>query len=186
MSFAFVIDWRKYGQGLVTEIRRTIAVRMTVAGGGVGEVVCSARKKMSWERGTKVPHGAMIANILRNQGHDPFDYPADLAAQAHDLIEHATQQAVSDAWDTARDQSARVRTALTEAAELLANTTAQRIKDRALGDSVGKYEKRKAIMVNRGRGSSDYGRVPPVGVLTGRFVDGIRARWRRGRRAGGA
>lgn len=182
MSFTYVIDFRQYGQGLLVEARRAAAVRDTVAGAGVGEVVCSRRPKESWERGKRVPHGSFIANLLRRQGHDPFAYPDDLARQARDTITSETQRAIERAWAEQRSEQDTVRAALLRAAEILATGTQERLRTGALGQSTGGYAKQKKRLVARGRGTADYGDPPPVGVLSGRFAAGIRARWRLGRR----
>jgi ribosomal protein L39E len=52
-----------------------------------------------------------------------------------------------------------------------------------VGDE-SEYGKRKTRLAKAGRRdvTSEYGIPVPVGIRTGRFVEGIRSRWRRGRR----
>lgn len=175
-----VVDWRRLSGDLLQQRQQFEAVAATVRDGGVGEVVVSARKKIPEEKGKKVLHGRDIANLLRRIGHDPFAYPDSVSREAQRFIAEQTNAAVMKAWENVRSYSDQVKAVLYAQAEELATWAAENIAAGGLGKSVGRYGKRKAILANQGRRgvTKKYGSPPPVGVYTGRFLDGIRSRWR--------
>ena len=176
--FAFSVDWRVFSSDLDLVSGRLQAIRDTVAATGTGEVVVSARKKLPGEK-AKAIHGMMVANLLRKIGHDPFDYPADVAAEVEEFISTEIEELVQIAYRTGRPQRSAAQRVFMAAATELAKAATNRVETGGLGETVGDYGRYKARRRKAGT-------LPPeskyVGIKTGRFVAGIRPRRRRGRR----
>ena len=156
------------------------SVRITFKGAGTGEVLVSKRRKLPWEKRRAI-HGKAIANMLAAKGHDPFSYPDDVVEESQETISTTYQRAIRRAFRLKRHQLPMIREALRQEAERLAEIARDRVISGKVGRNPPEYRKRKARLVERGRATGEYGTPPPYGVLTGRFVAGFRARWRRGR-----
>ena len=184
MQFAFTIDWDRFAKDLRRSSKQLEAIVDTTANTGVGEVVVSARKKFREERGKKVMHGRFIANMLRSNGHDPFDLPDTTVREVQQIVGDEIEELIVRAYRTGRPQSSAVQRVMRAGADHLAREIVRRVTTGQLGRSVGRYGKRKAILANQGKlhVTKQYGNPPPVGVFSGRFVRGIRHRWRLGRR----
>ncbi len=161
---------------------------------GRAEVVTSKRKKMDHERankrlgikGQKALAGHHIANFLRVKGHDPFMLPEKDFNYAQEFIDREITAAVAIARRTGRPQRGRVKQTLIGAADYLADRVVERIWAGGLGTNARKYIRTKFRYVEQGLAArGGIHRIPPYGVLTGRFVRGIRWRWRQGYRPRG-
>ena len=159
---------------------RAKSVRITLRYAGTGEVLVSRRRKESWESG-RAFHGKAIANRLAARGHDPFAYPQEVAAEVSGEIARQTTRAIEGAWRSRRHRLQTIRTAVRQGAEFLSTWARQNIERGQLGENTARYRAIKHNLIRRGRATGRYGDPPPFGVLTGRFLEGIRARWRRGR-----
>lgn len=163
------------------------AISKTIEPHGRAEVVTSRRVRLPFERANKrkgitgavVVGGHHIANFLRSKGRDPFKLPQNQLNEVVNAIEEEIVDAVSDAARTARPQTDRVRRVLIAGAEELARDARRNIELGGLGVNASKYIGSKARFVRR-HGLIKHGVPPPYGILSGRFVDGIRHRWRRG------
>ena len=164
------------------EKKRFDALAQTVSESGEGEVVVSKRQKMANEKG-RPAHGRLISNALAAKGIDPFDYPPDVQARIEEKIAQAVQKALDQAASTSRPQDEAVRKALEDAAKELAEWVVQNIGRGGLGSSTGRYAEYKSRLVKAGIATSEYGDPPPRGVLSGRYIKGIRYRWRKGGKA---
>ena len=161
------------------EKKRLAAIAKTVTDSGEGEVIVSMRKKMPHEK-KRAAHGRIVTNYLAAKGIDPFDYPPGVQKVIEDRIAQEVQKALDVAAKTSRPQDEEVRKALEDAAEWLAAWAKDYIEKGGLGPSTGKYGKFKSRMVAAGIATGEYGDPPPRGVLTGRYVKGIRHRWKLG------
>lgn len=178
----------------ISQLERSLeAIGKTLAVHGRGEVIAGRRRKMAHERrnvrlgreGVRTLGGAHIANFLRAKGHDPFKYPTADWMAVQQGIDSEVAGAIAIAYHTKRPQTDRVRRAIIGAAMDLAELARDRITSGQLGENTKKSARRKAILANMGIATRRYGSPPPYGVLTGRFVESIRWRWRRGYRPGG-
>jgi hypothetical protein len=116
-------------------------------------------------------------------GVDPFEesgpeFEAIVDQMADDVLE-----AITFAYVSERPQPERIKQALKKAAEFWAEAVQDRIENGELGTNRKKYdEKKKALVKYMGDViSQEYGALPPRGILTERFIKGIRSRWRQGR-----
>lgn len=184
-------DMAMFRKSLRTNNARYRAVSTTVTSAGEGEVLVSARKKLPHERAirgkkqerTRIPHGRFIANLLAQQGRDPFAYAPDDEQREQEIMTRETERIITDAADRGRSQHLRLRRLLLDVAQDYAELAKKYIRDWRLKRNVQKTIRRKRYLVKQGIASSKFGDPPPPGYLTGRFYDGIRARYRRGRGA---
>ena len=168
-----------------------------------------ARGRIQYEAYTiKVMHGRAIANFLRSKGHDPFDYKADATAFANRLVMRGLRRAQQVAWGSANQERRIVRNSLEGAAQYLADWARSNIIEGHLGQKrplrvarhvaergvssadlrvasaatvIGRRSTKARALVRAGFWTDRYGLPPPYGIATGRFVEGIRGRWRLGR-----
>jgi len=176
------IDWTLMAGDARDVARRLSAVSRTMADAGTGEVIVSIRRKMAGE--SRAPfHGRLIANVLRSRGHDPFEYEPAALAEAEAPFRSALAAAPGRAYETGSSQEAMVRAAIERMAEALAAAAIERIRAGRLGANDMTYARRKRRAIERRHPTitTEHGSPPPYGVWSGRFVAGIRARWRRGR-----
>lgn len=184
-----MIDERILARDIEKANARLKAVSDTVTEAGVGEVVVSKRPKLPHERankrkgraGQRTLHGRAIANMLRRRGHDPFVYQRNRARRIEKFTQDSIYKAIEKAEKTSQSQKRRTRRIVTETARRYSILAVTQIRTGQLGKNQGRYRAVKAGMVRGGIATSKYGVPPPYGVLTGRFIKGIRHRWRLGR-----
>lgn len=165
------------------------AIIETLKRSGMGEVITSKRAKMPHERaskrkkreGKKVVHGRLIAWILKKSGHDPFEYDRGALSEAMEIINRGVVHAIDKAADTSKDESAIIKAALLEMTDVLVNDVFERVTQGKLGRNRQRTIRRKKQMVKDGIATTEFGNPPPFGVLTGRFIKGVRRRWRQGK-----
>lgn len=169
--------------------KRFQAVSDTLQNTGTGEVLTSKRKKMPHERASRkkgrksqrVLHGRAIANILREQGRDPFVIHSQDEAQVYAIVDRGVLDAIDKAKKTSESQRDLVIEAITDGAEKMAEVAILRIEQGRLRPNRDGWKKRKSALMKPGIATSEYGTPPRPGVFTGRFIRGIRHRWRQGR-----
>lgn len=172
-------DLKAWGAGLD-------ASRATVTGTGKGQVLTSRRKKIAGEKRQPL-HGRGVANILADRGHDVFRYSNAVADRVESLIASESTDAIVDAYRTGQPQTERIRSALRLAAMELAEDARHYISSGDLGQKKVRRTKRSAWknywarLARLGRASLRFGNPPPLGYLTGRFLEGIRGFFTMGR-----
>ncbi len=155
---------------------------------GRAEVVCSRREKLPWERRSKrkgrsgkpVVAGWVIADMLAKQGTDPFKLPPGKVSYVTDFLAEEIGEAADRAYKSGRPERETVKRALFAASDELARLVREHITSGGLGENGMKWERRKARLIAAGYGLRRYG--IKRGIWTGRFLDGIRHRWRQGYR----
>lgn len=177
------LDTALFRRGVRDVLRRYRAMRRTLDSSGGGEVLVSQRKKLPWEK-RKPLHGKAVANMLAASGRDAFAYSASAAADASRIVAEAIRRSLETSWTRGQAGTSVVKEGLLKAAEGLAAWAAADVKAGGLGTNTEGTEKLKRRLVEQGKATAAYGAVPPLGIRTGRFVEGIRARWRRGRAGG--
>lgn len=202
-GFKLQIDLTEMHRGIDDFERRLSAIGETLAVHGRGEVIAGRRPKLAFERrnvrlgreGTRTPNGAEIANFLRAKDMDPFKYDETVRSQVQRDLDSETADAIADAFRMGRPNTERVRRAIIGASMDLSEWVVRNIISGGLGWHVrdtrptksGKPRKNRLdTLLALGRATTKYGWLPPKGILTGRFVEAIRWRWRRGYRPGGA
>lgn len=159
--------------------RRLRAVRQTVEKAGGGEVLVSKRTKIPGERG-RAMHGRAIANMLADRGHDVFGYPRRVEDAAAERVAQGTALIIQRAWATGQQQQRTIRDLFTGAAGELASWARANLLAGGLGTVARSTSIAKQRLVGRGRALAAY--VHTYGVRSRRFADGVRHRWRGGRR----
>ena len=172
-----VIDRGMLNRTVRNTVGRFKSMKITLKSPGTGEVVVSRRKKYPGER-RKPLHGRAIANLLAKLGHDPFKYPDHIVAAIDQEVAEEISDALEDAFRARHHRRQRVRDALLIGARKLAEFARWRIEQGLLAPMTEDRAKRKRWRRNK---TTRYGDPPPYGIVSGRFVEGIRARWRRGR-----
>ena len=179
-GFEIDIDVKKFRAGLFETSYGYRAVRETIRVQGVGETITSRRKKEKWEK-KRAKHGRFISWYFRRKGIDLF-IPNGRAFQAiQDQYIANIDDALTLADKTGKPQPSMIRDALRWAAQEWAEAVQDKIKSGGLGRNVDKVRQRKTMMVKMGMLPDKYGTPPPRGISTGRYVEGIRGRWRQGR-----
>ena len=185
MEFAVDVDKvrRQIGriQGMVAAIEETLDP------GGRAEVLTSQRKHMGHEK-QQPPHGKAIAGFLRWRGHDPFQLPPAESARIGQFVTSEINDAMDRVKRSGRPEKDAVRRALIAGAMEAKDLVVAQIAEGRLGTKKLGGGRRRAWQMSRlralaaaGRLDATWGIPPPYGVWTGRFVRGIRWRWRRGR-----
>ena len=168
--------------GSILRITRKLDARVeTVLNAGRGQVETSMRRKESWEK-ERAPHGGHIANILKKLGHDPFGYPDSIIEQVGGKLSAAVEAALQRCDSLGKSQEATLHRALKIGAESLSLWAIQNLKSGGLGSNTIKHQRWKRKLLHRTPPSATgaYGDPPPYGIITGRFVDGIKSTWVRG------
>lgn len=188
------IDTHVLGRSLRDLDQRFEVLIESVDPHGRAEVVTSKRTKMPHERAnrrqgrraTKAPAGHHIANFLRAKGRDPFDLLDEDWNEVEEFLTGEMETIFVRAFRTRRPQRQAIKQVLIAAATHLAEAAQEHIRSGGLGRNTRGQIRKKLRYVAKGwtmRGQG--GRVPPYGILTGRFVAGIRCRWRQGYRPRG-
>jgi len=159
---------------------------------GRAEVICSRREKLPWERkskrkgraGKRVVAGWIIADMFVRLGADPFALPPGKVNYVTEFLATEIGDAAERAYKSGRPERESVKRALYAASEELARLVREYIKDGGLGSNGDKWGRRKARLIAAGYGLRRYGF--RRGIWTGRFLNGIRHRWRRGYRPASA
>lgn len=179
-------------QVLSEDIRKVIAELEAVGESldprGRAEVICSRREKLPWERRSKrkgrtgkaVVSGWVIADQLAKHGTDPFALPPGKVTYVTEFLADEIGDAAERAFKSGRPEREAVKRALYAASEELAEMVREYITSGGLGANGAKWARRKERLVAAGYGLRKYGL--RRGIWTGRFLNGIRHRWRRGYR----
>lgn len=176
------IDTRALYQTAHRQALKYRAVALTLSNPGQGEVVVSARKRMITDPPGRAMHGKFIANFLTSKGHDPFDYPVPVIRHAEGELSARTSALELQAFRTGRHTTKDLREALEAAAAELAAWAVENIAKGGLGENTERQARAKATLGRARAGvTAIYGVPPPYGIRSGRFIGGIRARWRIGR-----
>lgn len=169
----------------VTNIKSGLdAMIHTAQNAGQGQVVASKRSpKKPWEK--KAFHGRAIANFMRARGVEPITYDDEVAESIETTLQTWLIEALDDAWKTAQSQAHVVKSAFLWAAEELADNARERLYRGAVSVNTQRTSVRKQRLAAKGFATTKGGPTPPYGVETGRFADGIRGIWKKGRPRGG-
>lgn len=173
---------RDLKRDLSGQSRKMAAIRITtkrIAKEKEGHVIVSKRKKESWEKGRQA-HGRVIAANLRRLGHPVFDHDKKLMRRINTEIKSEVSGLLQRAAQRKKSQkTTELERRIRRGTQRLVMETKSRIRNGKIGSHPRAYKNRKVSLVMRGRGTVRYGMPPPYGVLTGRFMDGIRWRMRR-------
>ena len=122
------------------------------------------------------PHvqGWNISNVLKKKGTDPFKYTDSVLREVRDMMSELIQDAINDAWKTNRPQKARIRQILEAGARELVDDVKDRVMTGKLGRNDHGYMWRKLRLYDSGVLPTKYGRPPPYGIFSGRFIEGVR------------
>ena len=183
-KFAVTLDTKLLNRTVRVDAKRYSSMRATLDPGGIGQVVCNRRPKTAGEiaAGIKPIHGMYIANILRRDGRDPFQYKETDVAFAQEAMASEVTDALAMAARTSRPQNRRLSQVLHAVAMYLAEAARDLITEgdlTARHPNARKYALKKAALARNGVYTSKYGIPPPVGVATGRFVEKIAGEFRR-------
>ncbi len=160
-------------------IKRLRAMRTTVERAGAGEVLVSRRRKIAGEKGRAI-HGRAIANMLADRGKDPFDYDRAVLESTARTVATGTAHAIQQAWKTGLAQQGDIRELFTAAAQDLADWAHSHLVAGGLGGVAASTRRRKLKLARQGL--IEHGAVDILGIRSGQFVAGFRARFRAGRR----
>ena len=179
-KFELDIDTDQFKRGVLASRKGHAAIRETLRLQGSGETINSRRKKRPGEK-KKPMHGRFISWFFREKiGIDPFKLEGGDYETVLDAMTRAMVKALDDAYTTGLTQEAAAKHALLMAANEWAKAVQKRIKA-GLGTPSAKSVIVKRVLQKYGRIGTKYGSPPPMGIKTGRWVEGIRGRWRQGR-----
>lgn len=148
---------------------------------GMGETITSRRKKNEYEK--KQPqHGRVISWLFRTKaGVDPFSLEGEDFDKINRQLEDDITEALIFAYISGSPQPDRIKQALAKAAQFWAEAVQDRIESGYLGENRKKAKTLKENLAKYGYITSEYGVPAPRGIRTGRWIEGIRHRWRQGR-----
>jgi hypothetical protein len=118
--------------------------------------------------------------MLRAQGHDPFAYPASEVTREDAQLTRGVLSTLSAAYRARRTQAQAMKALILATSQAFADWSIAALKEGRIGSNSKGVAAIKKRLIKQGILSSKYGDPPPYGVRTGRFLEGIRARWRRG------
>ena len=174
-------DLAQFRKGLLRLGKGYEAIRETIRVQGMGETLNSRRKKD--ELDSKKPrHGREISWLFRTKaGVDVFaqtgaDFDAIL-----DMMTREMMKAVTDAFRTERQQANDMKRLLLKAAQLWAEAVQDRIEAGYLGQNTKANRERKSALIKYAGLTAEYGNPAHRGIRSGRWLRGIRGRWRQGR-----
>lgn len=180
-KFDISIELAHFRNGILGAWKGHEAVRETLRLQGTGETINSRRKKEPYEN-KKPQHGRFISWFFREKlGVDPYDTSGDDFAKILDDLVKDYEEILSDAFRDEDAKRLRMKVALLAAAETWAESVQNRVKSGKLGTCKDRANSIKKAMIKAGMISSKHGSPPPRGIRSGRWVDGIRGRWRQGR-----
>jgi hypothetical protein len=159
----------------------------TLKKAGHGIVFIGRRKKIRAEK-RKPPHNKLIYHVMKKNGMDPFDYPMDVVNRVQREIDKQTMKALIIAFETGVSQEKLVRIALFLAAGELTSWVQRFMGKGGFGKRTLPTDKKKRSVAifrfkrDQGRGlmTKKYGGIPPKGIYSGRFVESIVPKWRKG------
>lgn len=145
---------------------------------GQGQVITSKRVKEPWEKGRQA-HGHLIGIMLQKQGYEPWSYEGRLLDDIQDQVSNQVSILMIESAKRRRSQNPTpVVQTIKSGAEQLAEAARKQIIAGKLGANSKKLRGIKLSYIKRGRATSKYGTPPALGIRTGRFVEGIRHRYK--------
>jgi len=183
MSFSFEIDERKYRQDVILVKGGLRAARKTIGVAGSGEVFTGRRPRDDFdETAGRAPWPSWkITRHLRTKGKEPFAVTTKAGAAAFAVMDTEIKSAVTRAYETGTAQVHGAKNGIIHAAQSLRDGVKENVRSGGLGNNTSQYKNRKVWYQRQGRVGSKYGSPPPYGVLTGRWLESIEARWRPGK-----
>ena len=175
-------DFRREIRNIVGGIQ---AFEETLRRTGRGEIVVSKRRPIPGERRPPL-HGKAIANILRSKGGDVFKIPTSDAQRLADELAEGSEDIFREAARSGRPQHAKLRKLLRRVTREYRDLIVRRIERGQTGRRKSpKTAERQEKLIERGAWwiTRKYGIPPPWAIASGRFVEGIRARISRSRKA---
>jgi len=190
-KLSITIDVPQLERGVARTNRTLQAFRDTVNRIRSGDVVGSRRKKLPHEVGN-VAHGAFILNIFRRRGIEPINRHSQATINyVVTMINRRIARAIRLAVRDHQVHSHMVEQAFLSGAEYLARRNREYIKGGRLGRKPTEqvinisatkrnraHTRRLSLMpvyerrARAGKINPKYGMPPPVGIMTGRLVDG--------------
>lgn len=180
-KFQLDFDVQRFRKGLIRLGKGYHAVKETVRVSGYGETINSRRKKNEWDN-RKPVHGRVISWYFRT--HFRVDAFEMSGPEFHEILADMVktcEEAIDEAYRKERPQHEKIRRALTLAAQSWAIEVQDRIEAGRLGVNTKDRKAKKEALVKAGVFPSRYGQRPPKGIGSGRWVEGIRGRWKLGR-----
>lgn len=160
-----VVDQKRVAATVGEAKRRLRAVGTSVSGRGYAVVAPTGA------------HGVEVATSLRAKGKEPLETtPQEREAVAR-TVQRAFARAVNDAARTGTPRRGARQVALMEGARHLVEIVRRAIVSGRLGVNSAGYRRAKAAY-QRAHGLTRYGIPSYYGVLTGRFIQSLRATWR--------
>lgn len=180
-KFELGVDMALFRRGIIRLGRGYKSVRETIRKQGIGETINSRRKKEAPEK-RKPDHGRAIAWMFRTKfGKDLFKTSGeDFNRVLNELVDDY-QNAIEKAFDDESGQNSNVKRALLIAAQEWAMAVQDRLEGGYLGPNKKRAKAKKEGLIKAGLISAEYGTPPPRGIRSGRWLRGIRGRWRQGR-----
>lgn len=111
---------------------------------------------------------------------EPFEIEPEYESEIREILDHEFKGAMIFAYDTGVPQKNSAKNAVIRATQDLKNRVVKNIADGGLGQNPPRYRRRKLRLQALGKIGNRFGRPPPLGVLTGRWLRSIGARWRPG------
>jgi len=161
------------------------AIGITLVKSGRGEIIVSKRTQRDDERSAPV-HGKGIANMLAKKGGDVFRVDKHVERTAFRDLEHGWRRISLHAMRTGVPQQRHLRMLLRDVTQDVTREVVEGlVQGRGNRKKSSKYAAKLRSMAERGATFIDttYGNPPPWGVKTGRFVEGIKARVSKSKRA---
>jgi hypothetical protein len=164
-------------------LKRSIAAVAATAGAvWYGRVVTGPRPPTTWDPAPL--HGRTIAALLKARGHDPMVIAPAHLGHARRRFRTAAFAALQRAHRDLRPHPLMIKEAVRIATQYLADALIDRIASGRLGVNSPATVQIKLRLIAIGRATTAYGRPPPYGIQTGRFIRNLKVRVTSGSQGG--